>query len=250
MKTRHGAEPDDAAECRTGVAPRHVGLIMDGNRRWARAAGYASPSIGHKIGADHLGDFLDWLHARGIDHASVYVLSADNIRKRESAEVNYLFELIRTVVPMKVQNSRRWQLHIAGDLELLPSTCRDALRDAQSATAGRSGHLTLAIGYDPKHEVAQAVRQVLRKSPSTEVLESDHLTAAITAAMPGGPVKDIDLVIRTSGEQRMSGFFPWQSQHAEIHVSKKMWPAFTEHDLDLAISDYQARTTRSEPARS
>lgn len=246
MRIRRIAEPDDdAAECRADVLPRHVGLIMDGNRRWARAAGFANASVGHKIGADHLGDLLGWLDARGVDHASVYVLSADNIRKRDSAEIDYLFELIRTVVPVKVQNSQRWQLHVAGDLGLLPSACRDALRDAESATAGRSGHVTLAIGYDPKYEVVRAVRRVLRESSSAVISESDELTDAITAAMPGGPVKDIDLVIRTSGEQRISGFFPWQSQHAEIHVSKKMWPAFTEQDLDLAISDYQARTTHS-----
>lgn len=222
------------------VLPRHVGVIMDGNRRWARAAGLASPSLGHRAGADHLEDLLGWLRRRGIDHVSVYVLSADNIRKRSSSEVDYLFDLIRTGVPAKVERSRWWQLHIAGDLSLLPDECRVALEDAMAATTGRPGHLTLAIGYDPKHDVASAIRTVLRRNgPVTP----DDLPAAITAALPGGPVKDIDLIIRTSGERRISGFFPWQSQRAEIHFSDKMWPAFGERDLDAALADYSERKT-------
>lgn len=247
MKT--DPNPDVAEGARTGRRPQHVGLIMDGNRRWARAAGFVNASIGHKIGANHLGDLLDWLHARGIDHASVYVLSADNIRKRDSAEIAYLCELIRTVVPQRVRDAQWWRLHIAGDLDLLPATCADALRDAQAATADRSGHLTLAIGYDPKQELTEAVRRILRTTAVNRFPEGDHLSAAITEALPGGPVKDIDLVIRTSGEQRISGFFPWQSQHAEIHVSDKMWPAFTEHDLDMALIDYESRIEQRDPER-
>ncbi|NNG38736.1 di-trans,poly-cis-decaprenylcistransferase [Flexivirga sp. ID2601S] len=217
--------------------PRHVGLIMDGNRRWARMAGMASPSIGHRVGAEHLGDLLGWLQARDIDHASVYVLSANNIRKRTGEELDYLFTLIETVVPQKVRASGHWQLHIAGDLDLLPVASRAALDAAVAETVHRPGHLTLAIGYDPQQEIVDAVRRLL---PCGN-LSADDLPDAITAALPGGPIKDIDLVIRTSGERRISGFFPWQSGRAEIHFSDKMWPAFTEHDLDLALADYARR---------
>jgi short-chain Z-isoprenyl diphosphate synthase len=218
--------------------PTHIGVIMDGNRRWARAAGMTRVSAGHRVGADHLGDLLDWLTARDIRHASVYVLSADNIRKRSSDEVGYLFRLIEDVVPAKVQGTGEWQLHIAGDLSLLPETCATALHHAVEKTAGRRSHLTLAIGYDPKQQVVDAVRELL---DAGERPEGAALETAITSHLPGGPVKDIDLVIRTSGERRISGFFPWQSQHAEIVFSDKFWPAFDEHDLDAALTEYGRR---------
>jgi short-chain Z-isoprenyl diphosphate synthase len=224
----------------TETHPRHIGLIMDGNRRWARAAGH-NVAAGHRAGAEHLGDFLRWLEMRGIDHATVYVLSADNIRRRAGVEIDHLFRLIETVVPQKVQESKSWRLHVSGDLLLLPDAAREALEHAIAATNGRRRHLTLAIGYDPHNDILAGIRAALAAGAGT--LDGDRLAAAITSALPGGPVKEIDLVIRTSGEQRISGFFPWQAQHAEIHVSPRMWPAFTERDLDRALADYaRART--------
>lgn len=218
--------------------PRHVGLIMDGNRRWARAAGLARVSEGHRAGADHLEDVLGWLTARGIRHVSVYVLSADNIRKRDADEIGFLFQLIESVLPVKVRQWRDWQLHVAGDVTLLPESCATVLRDAVEATRGRPAHLTLAIGYDPQSEVRDAVRRMLADGQQAE---GDALVAAISERLPGGPIKDIDLVIRTSGEHRISGFFPWQSQHAEIVFSDKMWPAFGERELDRALGEYSRR---------
>ncbi|MBB2893915.1 polyprenyl diphosphate synthase [Flexivirga oryzae] len=221
-----------------GTLPAHIGVIMDGNRRWARAAGMARVSAGHRAGADHLADLLRWLTVRGIHHASVYVLSADNIRKRDADEVAHLFRLVEELVPAWLGRSDEWQLHIAGDLGLLPASCAAALTQAVRATEGRRSHLTLAIGYDPKQSLVDAVRTLLADG---EEPEGDALVQAIDARLPGGPIKDIDLVIRTSGERRISGFFPWQSQHAEIVFSDKMWPAFTESDLDAALAEYARR---------
>lgn len=224
--------------------PRHVGMIMDGNRRWATAVGYADPSVGHRVGADHLADLLDWCFARGIHHLSVYVLSVDNIRKRSAAEVAYLFGLIEKVVPERVTASRHWQLHLSGDLGLLPGAARSALLNAVADTAGRPCHLTLAIGYDPREDIVTGIRSALRHLAGTvpDPTAAD-LERAITENLPGGPVKDIDLVIRSSGERRLSGFFPWQTQRAEVVINKKMWPAFTEADLDAALDEYARRTS-------
>lgn len=219
--------------------PRHLGVIMDGNRRWARAAGYRNASLGHRVGAEHLSDLLDWCWARGIEHLSVYVLSADNIRRRERAEVDYLFDLIETVLPGRVRDSRHWALHIAGDLDLLPPAARHALVAAVEDTAGRRGQLTLAVGYDPHADIVNGVRSLLRDGEPP-----DDLEAAITARLSGGPVKEIDLVIRTSGEHRISGFFPWQTQQAEVYVSPLMWPAFGEGDLDAALRHFAERHAR------
>lgn len=208
---------------------------MDGNRRWARAAGL-DVSAGHEAGARHLGALLGWLETRGIRHASVYVLSADNIRRRSATEVGALFGLIETVLLERIRRAQEWRLHVAGDVELLPSRCRERLTAAVEETVSRRRHLTLAIGYDPQEEIARALQRILRRG----TVPSD-LGAAITRALPGGPVKDIDLVIRTSGERRISGFFPWQSERAEIHFCDKLWPAFSEQDLDVALAEFRRR---------
>lgn len=227
------------AALETAPRPRQVGLVMDGNRRWARAAGHVNPSVGHKYGAEHLEDFLRWSDAWGIEHLMVYVLSADNIEKRSSEEVSYLSELLATTIPDVVTRPDfSWSLHISGDESLIPEATRLELDRARAATVGRPSHLTLAIGYDGRRDIVAAIRQSL--NGSTAPTERD-----ITDALTGGPVKDVDLVIRTSGEQRLSGFFPWQCAHADIFTSTKMWPAFTEVDFARALAFYASRRSGS-----
>jgi short-chain Z-isoprenyl diphosphate synthase len=223
---------------------------MDGNRRWARAAGYANPSVGHRFGAEHLEEALRWCERRGIEHLTVYVLSADNIRRRAGAEIDYLMHLLETVVPEKVADAeRRWRLHVSGDLRLLPDSTARALQGAVEQTRQRPCHLTLAIGYDGRDDIVRAARTALRAqladgATATEVV--DRLgVEEITDGLVGGPVKDIDLVIRTSGESRLSGFFPWQSAGAELFLSPKMWPAFTEADFVEALRHYARKRAPS-----
>lgn len=218
--------------------PVHVGVVMDGNRRWAVGAGYRNPSRGHDRGADHLEDLLGWCTRRGIDHVTAYVLSADNIRKRPRSQVDHLFALISTRLPGLISRSERWAVHVSGDLNLLPESVQGLLLDAEHHTAGRPAHLTVAVGYDGRAEIATAMRRAAALvGPAID--DSD-----ITACLPGGPVKDIDLVIRTSGEYRLSGFFPWQTAGAEIVVSHRLWPDFTEADFDAALSEYALRNAR------
>ena len=225
----------------TGPLPRHLGVVMDGNRRWARAAGL-DPRAGHRAGAEHVEDVLRWCEDVGIDHLTVYVLSADNIRRRGDVEIDHLMTLLETVVPQKVlSRGGHWRLHVAGDTALLPATTRAALDHAVAATEAGAAHLTLAIGYDGRADIVNAVRAaVLDLAPHGTAPDVD----AITRRLPGGPVKDIDLVIRTSGETRLSGFFPWQSVGAELYLSSTMWPAFSEPEFLRALRDYGERTTR------
>ena len=220
------------------VRPRHVGVVMDGNRRWARLAGLRSPSEGHRRGADHIEDLLGWCEERGIEHVSIYVLSADNIRKRSSTEVGFLFGLVARVLPGLVERTAHWSLHVSGDLALLPSDAAAELQRAETTTAGRPAHVTLAIGYDGRADIVAGIRGAVLAGAAER--EGGIDPADITAHLPGGPVKDIDLVIRTSGEQRLSGFFPWQVAHAEVHVSPKLWPDFDETDFDHALRQYAA----------
>lgn len=222
---------------RSSAVPRHVGVIIDGNRRWARAAGYTSATVGHRTGAQHITDLITWADDAGIEHLTVYVVSADNLRKRDSDEIQGLHDIIRTVLPEVVVDADDWQLHLSGDLSLLPHDVTTALHDARERTLGRPHHLTLAIGYDGRQDIVDAVRTALLReadSASIAALDADR----ITTGLGGGPVKDIDLVIRTSGEQRLSGFCPWQVEHAEIAVSPKMWPAFARRDFAAALRQY------------
>lgn len=212
---------------------------MDGNRRWAKAQRHVDVGFGHKAGAEHLSNFMAWLSARDIDHASAYVLSADNIRKRDSQEVRYLFTLIEEIIPHRVKAAQSWQLHVRGDLDLLPAPARAALERAIQETADRPRHLTLAIGYDAHANIVSAVQRAILHLNAGEL---DGLTVdAVSEQLAGGPVKDIDLIIRTGGDSRTSGFFPWQSRAAELHVASCPWPAFTESDLEAALTFFAAK---------
>lgn len=223
------------------LLPTHIGVVMDGNRRWAKKAGFANPGAGHDVGADHVEDLLGWCTRWRIDHLTSYVLSADNIRKRPKSQVDHLFGILADKLPQTVVRSDRWALHVSGDLSLLPDAAAEALRAAERETADRPAHLTMAIGYDPHGDIVEGIRRAI----AAGVTEIDE--RAITAALPGGPIKEIDLVIRTSGEQRLSGFFPWQTSNAEIIVSEKLWPDFTEHDFAEALALYAARRTSLAP---
>lgn len=216
--------------------PTHVGVVMDGNRRWVRAAGHSSPSVGHRVGAEHVEHLLSWCVDAGIGHVTTYVLSADNIRKRSASEVGFLFGLLTDTLPDLVRRSEQWALHVAGDLGVLPGAAKRALEDAVADTKGRPRHLAMAIGYDGRTDIVEAIREAIRRG------EDATDPAVITRHLGGGPVKEIDLVIRTSGEQRLSGFLPWQTAHSEVVVSDKAWPAFTQDDFEAALREYDDRT--------
>jgi short-chain Z-isoprenyl diphosphate synthase len=140
--------------------PKHVGLIMDGNRRWARQRGFADPSLGHKYGADHIADVLNWCAKAGIKHVTAFLCSTENLSKRDDAEVAYLMEVIEKVVADKLSVVPAWRVHLAGSLDLLPATTAEALKRAVEASRGctTGAHVTLAVGYGGREEVIEALR--------------------------------------------------------------------------------------------
>jgi short-chain Z-isoprenyl diphosphate synthase len=143
------------------VLPRHVGLIMDGNRRWARQMGLASPSLGHKYGAEHVEDVLNWCERAGIKHVTVFVCSAENLQRRGDAEIAFLMQVIEDVVAGRLARPEvTWQVHTAGTLDVLPGSTARALKEAVEATRERAtgAHVTLAIGYTGRQEVLDAHR--------------------------------------------------------------------------------------------
>jgi short-chain Z-isoprenyl diphosphate synthase len=146
------------------AVPGHVGLIMDGNRRWARQLGLASPSLGHKYGAEHVEDVLSWCERAGIRNVTVFVCSAENLQRRGDAEIGFLMQVIEDVVASRLARPEgTWQVHTAGMLDVLPDSTARALKEAVEATreCATGAHVTLAIGYGGRQEVLDAIRALL-----------------------------------------------------------------------------------------
>jgi short-chain Z-isoprenyl diphosphate synthase len=233
------------------ILPRHVALVMDGNRRWARQLGFDNPSVGHRYGAAHLFEVLDWCAEMGINHVTIFVASTDNLQKRASTEMRFLMDVIEGVIAERlIRRPGLWQLHLAGRLDALPDSTRQALKLAQDATHGPDARfqLTIAVGYDGRDEVVDALRALLdheaRAGTTIEELAqrltADHIAAHLyTSGQP-----DPDLIIRTSGEQRMSGFLLWQAAHSELYFCDVYWPGFRRVDFLRALRSYAARHRR------
>ncbi|BCJ48164.1 (2Z,6E)-farnesyl diphosphate synthase [Actinoplanes ianthinogenes] len=231
--------------------PRHVAMVMDGNRRWARQMGFDDPRIGHRYGAEHLDEVLRWCLEAGIRHVTVFVASVDNVTKRDAGEVDNLMRMIEQVVAARLARAgSHWQVHLAGRLDVLPDTTRHALKLAEEATRDNDAefHVTIAIGYDGRDEIVNAIRSLL-ESEARAGHTVDDIAQRLTADRiaehlytHGQP--DPDLVIRTSGEHRMSGFLLWQAAYSELHFCDVYWPGFREVDFLRALRSYAARHRR------
>jgi len=226
--------------------PRHVGVMCDGNRRWARSAGLADVSSGHQAGADKIFEVLQWCRQSGVEVVTLWLLSTDNLA-RPAAELEPLLRIIEeTVRELVAQN---WHLNPMGALDLLPADTAQVLKDAGEATATQTGLLVnVAVGYGGRREIADAVRSLLQDHATrgttieelAEVLDVEHISEHLyTAGQP-----DPDLVIRTSGEQRLGGFLLWQSAHSEFYFCDAYWPAFRRVDFLRALRSYAARQRR------
>jgi len=233
-----------------GRLPRHVGIVMDGNRRWARAAGLASPSLGHRRGAEHLDDLLEWCYEVGIDYVTVFVCSMENLARRDRDEIAFLMRLIEDLAHQVVAEPRpRWSLHVAGVLDVLPDDTARALKAAVEATASATDkHVTLAVGYGGRREVVDAVRDLLLDKAAAgatmEQIADDLSVDDIAGRLYTAGHPDPDLVIRTSGEQRLSNFLLWQSAYSELYFCDAYWPAFREIDFLRALRSFAARNRR------
>ena len=228
------------------VLPRHVGIILDGNRRWAKAFG-APSSHGHRAGADKVVEFMRWCDDEGIEVVTLYLLSTDNLHRPQS-ELAPLIGIVEDCVA-RLAAARRWRVHPVGALDLLPPATAQRLRDLARETADIGGGVVnVAIGYGGRQEIADAVRSLLREHAAqgtpieqlADVLTVDHIDAHLyTKRQP-----DPDLVIRTSGEQRLSGFLLWQSAHTELYFCEVLWPDFRKVDFLRALRSYAARERR------
>jgi short-chain Z-isoprenyl diphosphate synthase len=228
--------------------PHHVGVMLDGNRRWARKAGFSNPNEGHRAGAAHIADLLDWCQAAGINMVTLWLLSTENLRRADD-ELLPLLAIITDVVDELAAPGQPWKLRIVGARDVLPPPMATRLTAAEIRTEERTGlQVNIAVGYGGRQEIVDAVTSMLRTGLQEgagiqELIDSlgvdtigEHL---YTSGLP-----DPDLVIRTSGEQRLSGFLLWQSAHSEFWFCEAYWPDFRRVDFLRALRDYAARHRR------
>ena len=226
--------------------PRHVGVMLDGNRRWARARG-AGTSEGHQAGADNIANLLGWCEDVGVEVVTLWLLSTDNLGREES-ELEPLLAIIERAVDA-LADTGRWRLHPVGALSLLPEATRERLEAAAARTSSVDGMLVnIAVGYGGRREIADAVRSLLLEHADrgttieelAEFLDVEHIAEHLyTKGQP-----DPDLVIRTSGEQRLGGFLLWQSAHSEFYFCEAYWPDFRRVDFLRALRAYGERHRR------
>ena len=228
--------------------PRHIAVMADGNRRWAREAGFTDVSHGYRAGATKIAELLGWCDELGIDLVTIYLLSTENL-SRDAAELEELLQVIADVVDEITGPDRNWEVRIVGRLEVLPDTIAERLRAAEKASIGRPGcKVNVAIGYGGRHEIADAARelvaQLIAEGRTGQELVDGMTVEAIGEHLYTSGQPDPDLVIRTSGEQRLSGFLLWQSAYSEIWFTEAYWPAFRRVDFLRALRDYGARNRR------
>jgi len=231
--------------------PHHVGVILDGNRRWSKANpaadGDTSTSRGHKAGAEKIIDLLDWCEESKVEVLTIWLLSNQNL-SRPPAELEPLLAIIADTVN-DLASRRRWEIRPVGSMELLPKDLVDQLNDVASKTKGIKGVLiNVAIGYGGRSEIADAVKSIIN-APANVDKSAAEIASSISVDEIGrhlytAGLPDPDLVIRTSGEQRLGGFLLWQSAHSEFYFCEAYWPDFRRVDFLRAIRAYSQRNRR------
>lgn len=236
-------------EIMKGDRPNHMALILDGNRRWAKK-NFAMAMTGHHRGADAVENLLDWCEEFDIRIITLYALSAENL-KRKDGELLHLYDLICSRLEKLYRDPRihryRMRVKAIGRLGLLPESIRDVLHRLDEATADYSGRfLNIAMAYGGQDELVDAIKKIggkIQKGDisvddiSKDVIESNLYTAHLPQPAP-------DLILRTSGEKRLSGFLLWQSAYSELLFIDIFWPEFRKIDLMRAIRTYQKRKRR------
>ncbi len=235
-----------AAALDPNCRPRHIGVIVDGNRRWARAAG-AGSAAGHVAGAENMERLIRWCDEVGVEVVTLWLLSTDNLN-RSADELMQLLPIIEDLTE-RLAATGRWHVHPMGALDLLPANTARRLKEIDEQTSHITGlTVNAAIGYGGRREIADAVRSLMKAHAAAgtsiaelaEILDVEHISEHLyTRGQP-----DPDLVIRTSGEQRLGGFLLWQSAHSEFYFCEAFWPDFRKVDFLRALRAYGQRERR------
>lgn len=227
--------------------PHHVGIILDGNRRWAKSTLAASPEHGHRKGAEKIVEVLQWCEEANVNIITLWLLSTDNLN-RPAEELDPLLKIIGAAIDRLVE-LKMWEIRPLGALDLLPPWLHEKLKNAEKVSKGVTPIVVnVAIGYGGRREIVDAVRNYIRTGITSgksadeiaDEISSDEIGKHLyTAGLP-----DPDLVIRTSGEQRLSGFLLWQSAHSEFYFCEAYWPDFRRVDFLRALRAYSQRHRR------
>ena len=228
-----------------GMLPEHIGIIMDGNGRWAQKRGLPR-SAGHKQGARTFREIVRYCRSIGIRYLTVYAFSTENW-KRPQSEINAIMNLLRDYLDELERHSDEEQgvLRFIGDMAPLAEDLRQRITDVQERTAGREGiTVNIALNYGGRHEIVHAVQQAVSLARQGALTPEAVDEALVDSLMYTAGQPPVDLIIRPSGEQRISNFLLWQGAYAEFVFMDVLWPDFTPGDLDRAIAEFQRRSRR------
>lgn len=228
--------------------PKHIAIMADGNRRWAREAGFEDISHGHRQGAKKISEMISWCGDTEVEVVTIYLLSTENLKRSEN-EVSLLFDIITEVVDHLSHGDLNCQVRLVGHLNLLPDGVTNKMCAAAADTQDNDGVIVnIAVGYGGRQEIVDAVQALLKQEVEEGATADelvDHITVeSISKHLYTKGLPDPDLVIRTSGEQRLSGFLLWQAAYSEIWFTDTYWPAFRKIDFLRALRDYSNRSRR------
>jgi undecaprenyl diphosphate synthase len=225
--------------------PKHIAIIMDGNGRWAKEKGKLR-IFGHHNGVLSVRDVVEGAAELGINYLTLYTFSSENWN-RPKLEVMAIMELMVSTIHKEIDRlmNNNVSLQAIGDLNMLPKKCLDELTNAINKTSGNTGLvLTLALSYSSRNEILQAVKQIAGKVQSGEIKIDDIDEETFENNLYTTGMPNPELLIRTSGEYRISNYLLWQIAYAELYFTSKLWPDFRKEDLFEAILDYQKRERR------
>ena len=224
--------------------PHHIGIIVDGNRRWAKANTVATKS-GHEAGANKIADFLIWCEEAQVKIVTIWLLSTDNF-KRSQSELDELLKIIANVVD-QLSTTKRWNVRVVGALDVLPEWMAEQFKNLPTHETSKID-VNVAIGYGGRREIVDAIKSYLHfekeKGASLEQAAAELNDEVISKFLYTAGQPDPDLLIRTSGEQRLGGFLLWQSTHSEFYFCEAYWPDFRRVDFLRALRSYAQRHRR------
>ena len=225
--------------------PKHIAIILDGNRRWARAQGKPA-SFGHKAGAKTLEKIVRYANKIGLEYITVYAFSTENWKRAEE-EVKALMMLLQNYLDdySKRADSENIRVKILGDISALSQGMQKSIINCMERTKNNTGvTFNIALNYGGRDEIVRAVKKIAEQAKQDKIKIEDINEEMISNNLYTEGEPDPDLVIRTSGELRLSNFLPWQVVYSEFLFIDKNWPDFSEEDLDEAIIEYQKRTRK------
>jgi len=225
--------------------PNHVAIILDGNGRWAKSKGMPR-NYGHKAGSKNVEDMCEIIYNRGVQYFTVYAFSTENWNRPDS-EVSALMTLLRNYMKTSIKraNKNNMRVRVIGDKSRLDPDLQESIEKLENETSQNTGlQFTIAINYGSRDEMLRGVKKIAEKLSKGEIKTDDITEEMITAQLDTWELPDPDLLIRTSGEQRLSNFLLWQLAYSEFYFTEKHWPDFDAEELERAIESYNKRDRR------